>query len=64
MVYSPDQENQHIGTVSLVPVTIRLAEDASIILEDGLNEGAEIVATGASLLEEGQTVRRFEGIGK
>ncbi|WP_321448249.1 efflux RND transporter periplasmic adaptor subunit [uncultured Cohaesibacter sp.] len=58
---SPDDKNQ--GTVSREPVSIKIGEDASIIQKSGLKAGTEIVATGATLLTEGQTVRRFEGIG-
>ncbi|MCM2563663.1 efflux RND transporter periplasmic adaptor subunit [Lutimaribacter sp. EGI FJ00015] len=63
-VYAPEGDNSDIGTVSSVPVEIELREDGSLVLVDGPPPGTEIVATGASLLEDGQLVRRFTGIGE
>ncbi|MEM7721655.1 MAG: efflux RND transporter periplasmic adaptor subunit [Pseudomonadota bacterium] len=49
------------GTVEEVAVTINADRDGLISITDGLSPGDEIVRTGAHALEDGQTVRHFEG---
>ncbi len=49
------------GTVEEVPVTLAANRDGLIVVTEGLSPGDEIVRTGAHALEDGQTVRRFEG---
>ncbi|MEM9973004.1 MAG: efflux RND transporter periplasmic adaptor subunit [Pseudomonadota bacterium] len=49
------------GMVEEVAVAIGANRDGLIQIVDGLAAGDEIVRTGAHALEDGQTVRRFEG---
>lgn len=49
------------GTLEDVPVTIAATRDGRVQVLDGLDPGDEYVRTGAHALEDGQTVRRFEG---
>ena len=49
------------GTVEEVPITIAANRDGLVQVLDGLSPGDEIVRTGAHLLSDGQTVRRFDG---
>ncbi len=49
------------GIVEEVPITIAANRDGLVQVLDGLNPGDEIVRTGAHLLSDGQTVRRFGG---
>ncbi|SLN49049.1 Multidrug resistance protein MexA precursor [Roseivivax jejudonensis] len=64
MVFEPSEEDPDRGTVRRTPVTIDMRPDGRISLAEGPETGTEIVATGASQLEDGQTVRRFTGIGE
>lgn len=50
-----------LGTVEEVPVVIEPTRDGMVRVLEGLNSGDEIVRTGAHAIEDGQTVRRFEG---
>ena len=59
MVFTPSAESDDTGTVSRAPVDISVTDNGQIRLEQGPPVGSEIVVTGASLLEEGQAVRRF-----
>ncbi|MEY8880476.1 efflux RND transporter periplasmic adaptor subunit [Donghicola sp. XS_ASV15] len=52
------------GTVSATPVEIEIAYDGRVRLIGGVAEGAEIVMTGASQLQDGQSVRRFTRVGE
>ena len=49
------------GTVRRQPVELTADEDGDVQVLSGLEPGTEIVAAGASALEDGQTVRRFAG---
>lgn len=49
------------GTLQTVDVEITATRDGQFIIMSGLEAGAEIVRTGAQLLSDGQTVRRFTG---
>ncbi|WP_026479987.1 efflux RND transporter periplasmic adaptor subunit [Ahrensia sp. 13_GOM-1096m] len=42
-------------------VEIEVADDGKFLVTAGLSEGEEIVAAGASMLDDGQAVRRFTG---
>ncbi|RYH03189.1 efflux RND transporter periplasmic adaptor subunit [Salipiger sp. IMCC34102] len=63
-VFEPDAETEGAGRVTLTPVEIRLRDDAHVELIDGPAPGTEIVAAGATMIEDGQTVRRFTGLGE
>ncbi|HCQ65668.1 MAG TPA: efflux RND transporter periplasmic adaptor subunit [Rhodobacteraceae bacterium] len=54
----PDDE---AGTLRQVPVEIRPDDNGRVLVTSGLEAGAEIVALGVAVLEDGQTVRRFAG---
>ncbi|MDT0684302.1 efflux RND transporter periplasmic adaptor subunit [Roseicyclus sp. F158] len=64
MVFTPGSGDDAAGTVARTPVDIRLRDDAHVELVDGPPAGTEIVAAGASLIEDGQVVRRFSGFGE
>ena len=57
-------EDPEIGTVARTPVSIEARPDGRIALTEGPEPGTEIVMTGVSQLKDGQTVRRFKGIGE
>lgn len=59
MVFSSDGSDT--GTVNVVPVQITPGTRGEIIVVSGLDDGQEIVASGANLLSDGDTVRRFTG---
>lgn len=52
------------GTVTATPIEIEIALDGRVRLVDGLENGTEIVSTGASQLQDGQSVRRFTRVGE
>lgn len=51
------------GTVRRVAIEITPTNDGAIAVQSGLEDGQEIVASGAALLAEGEQVRRFTGFG-
>ncbi len=59
MVFSPTSEK--LGLVRATPVKIAASTDGRLIVVEGLKAGDEIVASGAAMLTDGETVRRFEG---
>lgn len=59
MVFSPTGADA--GTVQLVPVTLSPGSRGEVIVVGGLDGGEEIVASGANLLADGESVRRFVG---
>ncbi|MGX9355106.1 efflux RND transporter periplasmic adaptor subunit [Roseobacteraceae bacterium S113] len=59
MVFSPTDADE--GTVSLVPVKVVPGPRGGVLVEEGLTEGQQIVASGASLLSDGDRVKRFTG---
>ncbi len=59
MVYSPSKENR--GIVQSVAVTIEPGSNGQVIVVSGLEDGQEIVASGANMLSDGEEVRRFTG---
>lgn len=61
MVFTPTGGLE--GRVASTPVEIAATESGEIEIVDGLEEGQEIVAVGASTLVDGQNVRRFTGFG-
>lgn len=62
MVFQPTSEQE--GTVSAVDVAIAPADSGEVTVTSGLSGDAEVVASGASALRDGQTVRRFTGFPK
>jgi multidrug efflux pump subunit AcrA (membrane-fusion protein) len=64
MVFNPSAEDPDQGVVALTPVTIRFLPDGRPALTSGPPPGAQIVAAGAALLQDGQRVRRFTGVGE
>lgn len=62
MVFQPDGTGD-AGTVTRRQVAIEIRDDARVALTDGPEPGTEIVAAGAAQLRDGQTVRRFTGLG-
>lgn len=61
--FVPDGGNPDMGTVARQQVRIRMQDDGRIAMTEGPAEGTEIVMTVASQLRDGQSVRRFTGIG-
>lgn len=59
MVFSPEGAAE--GTVRRSPVEIAPTPDGRVRILSGLTPGQEIVASGAALLRDGATVRRFDG---
>ncbi|MEM0937231.1 MAG: efflux RND transporter periplasmic adaptor subunit [Pseudomonadota bacterium] len=49
------------GTVRQVPIEVVPSSHGALIARTGLSAGQEIVVSGAALLEDGETVRRFSG---
>jgi RND family efflux transporter MFP subunit len=54
-------QDDAIGVVNEIPVTIQADRNGAIQVIDGLMPGDQIVRTGAHAIADGQTVRRFEG---
>ncbi|NDV52730.1 efflux RND transporter periplasmic adaptor subunit [Salipiger sp. PrR003] len=52
------------GTVRLVGIQIEGGEDGTVSVISGLEPGQEIVASGAAILDDGETVRRFTAFGE
>ena len=52
------------GTVRSTPITMQITDDGRIQMTEGPATGTELVLTGASQLQDGQTVRRFTRIGE
>lgn len=61
MVFAPTGAAE--GSVRAVPVKIMPSNTGTVVVLSGLEQGQEIVASGGSLLEDGDTVRRFTGFG-
>lgn len=61
MAFEP--EDGETGTVRKVPVELKTHPDGRLELVEGPEPGTEVVAAGAMALEDGQTVRRFQGFG-
>ncbi|MEM6406788.1 MAG: efflux RND transporter periplasmic adaptor subunit [Pseudomonadota bacterium] len=59
MAFAPTGADE--GAVTLTPVTITPGPRGEVLVEAGLEAGQEIVASGAALLSDGETVRRFTG---
>ncbi len=57
--FTPTDEEQ--GTLQAVDVEISATRDGHFMIVSGLDAGTEIVRTGAQVLTDGQTVRRFTG---
>ncbi|WP_159441704.1 efflux RND transporter periplasmic adaptor subunit [Roseivivax lentus] len=64
MVFEPSSDNPDTGTVRRTPVEIAVGDDGRIGIADGPAPGTEIVRAGAAMLRDGQSVRRFTGIGE
>ncbi|WP_341212718.1 efflux RND transporter periplasmic adaptor subunit [uncultured Limimaricola sp.] len=58
---SADGGAEGLGQVVLTPVKVEVADDGGFLITEGVAQGDEIVAAGASTLEDGQAVRRFTG---
>ena len=63
MVFTPDEDDAETGTVARRPVEIEMRADATAAVTDGLEPEEIIVSAGATMLTDGQRVRRFEGLG-
>ncbi|EYD70914.1 efflux RND transporter periplasmic adaptor subunit [Limimaricola hongkongensis] len=55
------QEDENGARVIAHPVEVEPGADGGFVVTDGLSGGEEIVAAGASRLEDGEAVRRFTG---
>ena len=64
IVFTPDEDGAQTGTVAQTPVEIEMRPDANAVVTQGLSPGDVIVSAGASMLKDGQRVRRFEGLGE
>lgn len=60
MVFEPT-DGADDGIVTQTPIETTPTNDGNLRVTSGVDAGAEIVASGAALLEDGQTVRRFTG---
>ncbi len=63
MVFRPSEDDPDIGTLSRQPIEMTVRDDARLVMTKGPEAGTEIVAAGASQLEDGQRVRRYTGLG-
>ncbi|RVV97538.1 efflux RND transporter periplasmic adaptor subunit [Mesobaculum littorinae] len=64
MVFDADDDAAGAtGTVHWEPVEIEVRDDARVALVSGPGAGTEVVLAGGAQLRDGQTVRRFTGIG-
>ena len=59
MRFTPDDENGAAGTVARTPVTVEPTNTGRVRVTEGLEEGQEIVASGAAGLKDGDRVARF-----
>lgn len=59
MVFTPKGADE--GIVTATPVELAASNAGAVQVLSGLEQGTEIVATGASLLKDGERVRRFTG---
>ena len=59
MLFTPDEDNEAAGTVTRGPVTVEPTNTGRVRVTDGLEEGQEIVASGAAGLKDGDRVARF-----
>lgn len=64
MVFEPSGDDPDVGSVSQTPVEIEIGDDGRVGIVDGPASGTEIVSAGAAMLQDGQRVRRFTGIGE
>ncbi len=58
------EETENGARVIVRAVEIEVANDGSFLVTGGLEPGEEIVAAGASALDDGQSARRFTGLPK
>ncbi len=58
------EETENGARVLMRPVEIEVANDGTFLVIAGLEPGEEIVAAGASALDDGQAARRFTGLPK
>lgn len=49
------------GTIAATPIEVTTASDGNFIVTSGLSGGDVIVAAGASSVQDGETVRPFNG---
>ncbi|MEM7497984.1 MAG: efflux RND transporter periplasmic adaptor subunit [Pseudomonadota bacterium] len=61
MVFEPEPEGEATGRVRRVEVSLSVSTGTGLHVE-GIPEDALIVAAGAHLLSDGQTVRRYDGL--
>ena len=59
MVFTPEGADQ--GSVTRAPVSVEPTNTGNVRVTEGLEEGQEIVASGAADLKDGDTVSRFAG---
>lgn len=59
MLFTPEGADQ--GTVTRAPVTVEPTNTGNVRVTEGLEEGQEIVASGAAGLKDGDIVARFAG---
>lgn len=59
MVFTPSSDDE--GTVAAVPVEIVPNTHGQVLVQSGLENGQEIVASGSNLLSDGDRVKRFTG---
>ncbi|WP_339948197.1 efflux RND transporter periplasmic adaptor subunit [uncultured Albimonas sp.] len=62
LVFEPDAQDPDAGVVRAAPVTVEVASDGALRMSEGPGRGTEIVASGASQLEDGMRVRRWTGL--
>lgn len=61
LVFTPTGADE--GIVTRTPVEIEPTGDGHVAIVSGIEPGAEVVVSGAALLEDGASVRRFTGFG-
>nr|WP_256447480.1 efflux RND transporter periplasmic adaptor subunit [Paracoccus sp. C2R09] len=62
MVFTPDEGDADTGTVTARDVAIEPATGTDFRMTEGPDAGTTIVASGASMLSDGDRVRRFSGL--
>lgn len=63
-VFEADSDGSDIGVVRRVDLEVEPLPSGEMKVIEGLEDGAQVVAMGADLLEDGQRVRRFRTFGQ
>ena len=61
MVFEPSDSDPNIGTLKRQEIQVTPGPRGGLLVSDGLDSGAQIVASGLVYLEDGMRVSRFQG---